>query len=403
MKQAFIWALLLIIVVATSRAQTVEENLQHSLDSISKQDGLAGFGVSVFTLDTILFQGGFGYADLENKRPYTVKTVQNIGSISKTFTGVALMKAVAMGKLTMDTPINKILPFEVRHPKYPEQQITIRYLATHTSGIIDLEKTYDKSYVIENPEAVDPNIYNKEIAKYMHEIVKNKPMALGDYLKAYLSEEGSLYSKKNFLKTAPGERYEYSNIASALAAHCVEIVTGVPFHQFTQNHIFDKIGMDEAGWFLDSVFKESHAEIYSDNMKILPRYELVTYPDGGLRTNVASLTKYMQVMMGCYEGRKSIISQRSCQEMMKGQLTKSQVGVEGVDDNYGFFWERVGENTIGHNGADPGILTLMYYNTEMKVGAIFFTNTNVIDNPKAAQLVQQSWNAIRAYRSKKVE
>lgn len=403
MKQIVILILLLITVVGKAEAQTAEEKLHYQLDSISKLDGLAGFGVSVFTLDTIMFQGGFGYADFENKRPYTVKTVQNIGSISKTFTGVALMKAVEMGKFTMDTPINKILPFKVRHPKYPDQQITIRNLATHTSGIIDFEKAYDKSYVIENPDAVDPNMYTKEIAKYMQHILKNKPMALGDYLKAYLSEEGSLYSKKNFLKTAPGERYEYSNIASALAAHCVEIVTGVSFDQFTQNHIFDKIGMDEAGWSLDSVSKENHAQIYSDNLKVLPRYHLVTYPDGGLRTNVASLTKYMQVMMGCHEGRESIISQRSCQEMMKGRLTESQLGSAKIDDNYGFFWERVGENTIGHNGADPGILTLMYYNTEMKMGAIFFTNTNVIDNPKAAKLVQQSWNAIRTYRSKKVE
>lgn len=401
MQQTFILALLFITVIATSRAQSAEEKLQHSLDSISKQDGLAGFGVSVFTLDTVLFQGGFGYADLKNKKPYTVETIQNIGSISKTFTGVALMKAVEMGKLTLDTPINELLPFKVEHPKYPAQQITVRHLATHTSGIIDLEKTYDKSYVLENPDSVDAESYNKEIAKYMHQLIQNRPMALDAYLKAYLTKDGALYNRKNFLKTAPGAHYEYSNIATALAAYCVEIVMEEPFHEFTQKYIFDEIGMSNSGWFLDSVSRENHAQIYSDNLKVLPRYNLVTYPDGGLRTNVASLTKYMQAMMGCYMGRESILSTASCQEMMKGQLTQSQLGSEDIDDNYGVYWENKGGTTIGHNGGDPGILTLMYYNKDKNVGAIFFTNTNVIDNHKAAGLVQQAWNAIRTYRNEK--
>lgn len=403
MKQLFILALLFITVGHTSRAQSAEEKLDQKLDSISKLDGLAGFGVSVFTLDTVLFQGGFGYADLKNKKPYTVATVQNIGSISKTFTGIALMKAVEMGKLSMDTRVNEILPFKVVHPKHPEQQITIRHLATHTSGIIDLELTYDMSYVLENPNEVDADEYNKEITKYMHQLKQNTAMPLGAYLKAYLTKGGALYNRKNFLKTAPGARYEYSNIATALAAYCVEIVMEEPFHKVTQKYIFDEIGMSETGWFLDSVSKENHAQIYSDNLKVLPRYQLITYPDGGLRTNVASLTKYMQVMMGCYEGRESILPTALCQQMMKAQLTQSQLGTEDIDDNYGFYWENKGGTTIGHNGGDPGILTLMYYNTEMKVGAIFFTNTNVIDNPKAARLVQQSWNAIREYRNKKAK
>lgn len=398
MKHLSIIMLLLIAVTLAAKAQTPEEKLQHKLDSISNQNILAGFGVSVFSADSVLFQKGYGYADVEKKKPYTVKTIQNIGSISKTFTGVALMKLVEMGKLSMGTPINDILPFKVTHPKYADKEITIKHLATHTSGIIDFEKTYDKSYVIENPERIDPTIYDRNISKYMRRLLNNKKMELGVYLEKYLTEKGSLFSKKNFLKTSPGEKYKYSNIATALAAYCVELVSGTSFDEFTKLYIFDKIGMKDVGWFLDAVPVESHAKIYADNGEVLPRYDLITYPDGGLRTNVETLTMYMQEMINCYKGKGAILGADSSQKMMKGQLTFTQVGPDKGDDNYGYYWENNGGNVIGHNGGDPGILTLMYYYKDIDLAAIFFTNTNVIDNPTAAKQVQASWNVVRTYQ-----
>lgn len=398
MNRSVITVLLLITVVSNSIGQTAEEKLHFKLDSISNQGVLAGFGVSVFSSDTVLFQKGFGYADVENKKPYTAETIQNIGSISKTFTGVSLMKLVEMGKLSMNTSINDILPFKVIHPKHPDKEITIRHLATHTSGIIDFEKTYDKSYVIENPEQVNPDIYDKNISKYMRLLVTNEKMELGVYLEEYLTNNGSLYSKKNFLKTSPGEIYEYSNIATALAAYCVEMVSGKSFDEFTRSTIFDKIGMKDVGWFLDAVPVENHAKIYADNGEILPRYNLITYPDGGLRTNVKTLTMYMQEMVNCYKGKGSLLQTNSAQEMMKGQLTSAQISSDKQDDNYGYYWENNGGNVIGHNGGDPGILTLMHFYNDLDLGAIFFTNTNVIDNPATTKQVQASWNAIRDYQ-----
>ena len=118
MKKIAITLVLLITVILSGKAQTPEEKLQHKLDSISGQNGLVGFGVSIFSPDAILYQKGYGYADKENKKQYTVNTVQNIGSISKTFIGVSLMKAVELGLFSMDTPINDLLSFEVIHPKY---------------------------------------------------------------------------------------------------------------------------------------------------------------------------------------------------------------------------------------------------------------------------------------------
>ena len=61
----------------------------------------------------------------------------NSASIRKTFTGVAMMQAVQEGKLSLDQDINTYLPFKVVNPSFPDTAITLRQLATHTSGITD--------------------------------------------------------------------------------------------------------------------------------------------------------------------------------------------------------------------------------------------------------------------------
>lgn len=399
MKKLRITLLLLITVATIGKAQTAEDKLHLKLDSISNQTGLVGFGVSVFSTDEILYQKGYGYADKENKEPYTINSVQNIGSISKTFVGVSIMKALELGLFSLDTPVNEILPFKVIHPKHPEKQITIEHLATHTAGIFDTDDSYDKSYVLENPGKIDLSIYDKNTSNYMKTLLANKPMQLGVFLKDYFTLGGSMYKKKNFLKTAPGERYTYSNMGAALAGYCVEVASGKSFAEFTKEHIFDKIDVEDMGWSYTSINEDNHAQLYSDNGKLFPKYSINSYPDGGLRTSVHGLTKYAQEMISCYYGNGHILKQQPAREMMKGQLSKEQYKTKKeLKSNYGYFWEHNRNNIIGHNGADPGIMTLMYYYEDIKLGAIFFTNSNGIDNPVAAKLIQASWNALRAYQ-----
>ena len=95
-----------------------------------------------------IYEKGFGFVDKTTEKAYSKHTIQNIASISKTFLGLALLKAQELGKLHLDEPINKYLPFKVQNPYYPEEEITIRQLTTHTSSITD-SKYYDqKSYVL---------------------------------------------------------------------------------------------------------------------------------------------------------------------------------------------------------------------------------------------------------------
>ena len=88
---------------------------------------------------------GFGFADIENRRPMTAGTIQNIGSVTKTVTTTLVLQDIEVGRLDLDGDINRYLPFPVRNPNHAQVAITIRQLLTHRSSIRDGE-AYGESY-----------------------------------------------------------------------------------------------------------------------------------------------------------------------------------------------------------------------------------------------------------------
>ena len=75
--------------------------------------GIVGIGASIIIDKKLVWTNGYGYADKEAKVPFTPSTIMNIASISKTFTGVCIMKAIEEGKVSLDEDISNYLPFKV--------------------------------------------------------------------------------------------------------------------------------------------------------------------------------------------------------------------------------------------------------------------------------------------------
>jgi CubicO group peptidase (beta-lactamase class C family) len=146
---------LLLISAGRVRSQTVSDSLTAQLTSLQAQSLFPGFSVAIVRRDTVLYQQGFGLANIQTRAPYTPQTIQSVGSISKTFIGVSLMQCVERGLFTLDTPINELLPFRVVNPYFPADTIRVRHLATHTSGLVDYEPVYAQTYVFNgNPGPV---------------------------------------------------------------------------------------------------------------------------------------------------------------------------------------------------------------------------------------------------------
>ncbi len=354
--------------VAGGQAQPSTASASSALDSVveqrMKEAGIVGLGAAIIVNKKVAWTKGYGFADKQHAMPFTSNTIMNIGSISKTFTGVALMRGVQDGKLSLDADINSYLPFKVINPYFPTEPITLRQLATHTSSITDRSSVYEGVYHFGG----------------------DSPAPLGEFLKAYFSSNGKTYSKDNFLNVKPGTHREYSNIAAGLVGFIVEIAVGEKLNVYTKRHIFVPLQMKTTGWFLSEIPLESHSQLYVAQGPTIPiqLYGVTTYPDGGIRTSVNDLSKFFIALLNEGEfGGARILEKQYAAEMLRFQYTSSNkpdnVNLSGDDSvNSGIFWASKYDVTrIGHNGSDPGVMTMMLSDLAKEVGVILFVNTSL--------------------------
>ena len=341
----------------TGAAQTIDSFIVQRMD----EAGVIGLGAAIVIDKKVVWMKGFGFADKERAVPFTPDTIMNIGSISKTFTGVAMMRATQEGKLSLDEDINTYLPFKVINPHHPNEKVTLRHLATHTSGITDRFSVYRDTYHY-----------------------SGTPEPLGEFLKSYFVPGGRSYSKDNFLNVKPGTHREYSNIGAGLAGYIVEVAVGKKLNVYTKERIFTPLRMDNTGWYLSEIDRAMHSKLYvaQDSLIIpIPLYQITTYPDGGVRTSVSDLSKFFIALLndGLYNGTR-ILDKRSVEEMLRFQYTDTNkpVNVSLQEVNSGLFWAtKFNVTRIGHGGSDPGVKTEMLSNLSKDVGVILFTNTSL--------------------------
>jgi len=332
------------------------------IETKMQESGIVGIGAAIIVDKKLVWSKGYGYADRENKIPFTPNTIMNIGSISKTFTGVCLMHAVEDNKLSLDKDINNYLPFKVINPYFPNEKITLRNLATHTSGLVDRYPFYDSTYYYGN----------------------DSPESLGEFLKNYFVQDGKYYRKENFLKKKPGVYRDYSNIAAGLAGYIVEVATGKKLNEYAKEYIFNPLKMKNTGWFLSEVKLVNHSKLYDkqgDTLKNIPLYSIITYPDGGVRTSVTELSRFFIALLNDGEYKRARILKKESVDVMQAfqfTATNKPENVNLDKLNSGIFWATKQSLTqIGHAGSDPGVKTEMLSDLFKEVGVILFTNTGL--------------------------
>jgi CubicO group peptidase (beta-lactamase class C family) len=362
------------LLFSQGRADRIIDSLDRDLTEVAKRDEVVGFGVALVNGVGVQFAKGYGYADLAAKRPYTANTIQNIGSVSKTFIGTALQRAVKAGVLRWDDPINKYLPFEVVHPRHQDQPILLHHLASHTAGIKD-GKQYELAYTLNEPLTLEKGSVKGREYRTAKKYAENKKMSLEEFCRAFLTPDGVYYKKKNFQKTAPGAKYAYSNVGAALAALVLQRAAKTPFEDYTRRYIFNAIGMENTGWRASSVNLKTHIQHYFSNRQPMPKYALNTFPDGGLMTSVTDLGIYLSATIAGLNRGSDLLSKRDY-----AALLERSVEIEAGGDRYGGFWEMTDSGFIGHTGGDPGIVTVMYLEKKTGWGQIVFFNGEAKDN-----------------------
>ena len=306
-----------------------------------------GLSACAVKADEVIWTGTYRYADVQQQIEVSDSTLFMIGSISKPITGYAFMQLYERGFISLDDDINDYLPFEVIHPVHPDAVITPRMLLSHVSGIRD------------NWNVLGPL-----------ECQGDSPIPLSEFTEGYLTTGGTYYRVNNFNESEPGTRFEYTNFGSTLIAYLVEVIAGMPFEQYCQEHLFTPLDMNETSWFLANLNNTHIAIPYTySGSRFVPRqhYGSPVYPCGFLRTSAVQLSRFLSTIMGSglYNGDR-ILESSTVESILSAHYP-------AFASNWGLFWINDGA-LWGHDGGGPGVATKMYFHPIVGIGVIVLLN-----------------------------
>jgi CubicO group peptidase (beta-lactamase class C family) len=319
--------------------------------------GIPGVAVGVVSDQDLVWSKGFGFANIQAKLPMTASTKFRIASNSKLFTAIAIMQLREEGKLRLDDPVVKYLPwFKAKPAGDDDGAVTIEQLLSHSSGL--------------QREAGD------------HWVSFDFPTS--QQLQRLYAERQAAF--------APAVRWKYSNLGFAVAGMIVEKVSGEKWADYVNQNIFKPLGM--VGSSVDKDVPDL-AVPYGRRMPDGTR-ELLPFVDArgmaaatGVTSDVEDLAKFesAQFRRGP-RGGAQIVNSESWREMLR---------VRSVEENWtsgtglGFDVKRVKDRTyIGHGGGYPGNTTQTLIQLDDKVGVIVLTNTNDSNPSDIAQVLMST-------------
>lgn len=293
-----------------------------------------GAAVAVIKDDELIFADGYGLAQLEPKTAIKPDTNFRLASVTKQFTALCIVMLKERGLLSYDDPISRFFP------EFPEigQQITVRHLLRHTSGVVD---------------------YEDLIPEEQTEQVKDR-----DVLTLLKTQE------KTYFK--PSTKYRYSNSGYALLALIVEKLSGQSFASFLKEHIFTPLEMQDTVAYergISTVPRRAFG-FRAQNGKFVDADQSVTSAvlgDGGIYT---SLVDYAKWDAAIYTDK--LVSRAALDDIFTpGKLS------DGTQTNYGFGWrinQRNGVWVVHHNGSTSGFGTAVRRVPDQKLTLVILTN-----------------------------
>lgn len=303
--------------------------------------GFAGV-VLVAKGGTPLFAEGFGLADRERGLRWTPATVSTIGSITKQFTGAAILKLEEGKKLSVTDPIGLYF----KNVPADKAQITLHHLLTHSSGLTDPEDVGDFD-----------------------------PVPLADFLRKVLARP---------LLFAPGGGYEYANANFSLLGAIIEKLSGMSYEAFVRERLFIPSGMYETGYLLPQWGDGRLAQGYRAGERwgtVLGRPMAADGPhwalraNGGIHSTVYDMLRWAQALL---EGRA--LSPESIKKYWAPHVS------EGGDTFYGYGWSIAkapdGTKIVTHNGGNGIFFADLAIVPD--AGLVVFLMTNVAAETRVA-------------------
>lgn len=328
---------------ASGRAGIDTSLLSLKVDTIMKEFSIPGVALGIVMQgeeDIIICRG---YADKEQSILVTPHTSFRVSSITKTFIGIAFHELERSGLINLDQPVrNKAPDVVIANPWEETDPILVRHLLEHTAGFDDLHfSNYDTS---------DPEV----------------PLA-----------EGLLRTEKaRRVRWVPGTVYSYSGAGYLVAGYIMESVTGLPFEEYTEKNVLEPLGMNGSFLRLDPYRQARLARGYGYASGPLPYPYVYARPAASLHSPLEDMLSFLHhLKQGFEEEGDSVLSQAILKKLINPE--SSPAGRMNFPVRYGtgigsylsegFFW-------YGHNGSDPGYVSVYMYSPRLKAGYVIMTN-----------------------------
>jgi CubicO group peptidase (beta-lactamase class C family) len=320
--------------------QTVEAFINGFASYALESYEVPGLGFVMVKDGEVFFSKGYGFADEEMQVPFDPdQTIVRGGSIVKTVTALAVMQLVEQGKLDLDADVNQYLShFQV--PQTYDKPVTARHLLHYTAG-------FDTRFIGIRVESMD------------------EVLPLGEYLAHHLTAR----------VRPPGEIRSYNDFEIALAGLLVEEVSGMPYDQFVQEHVFKPLGMESTSIYLSKEDGGRVASGYRSDGQPYPLnyYYLNDAAGAGFNTTVSDLARYMIMHLenGKY-GDVQLLNKGSANELhtTRFQHDPHLPGIAYTFDE--MYWG--GLRVLAKSGGAPGFQNRMLLIPDLGVGIYFVQN-----------------------------
>ncbi len=318
------------------------------VDAQLAYEDIPGLSVGVVFDQDLIWSHGFGFADVAEKCPATPETIYSICSISKLFTSISIMQLWEQGKLRLDDPITKYLPWFNIQDKYPDApEVTIQGILTHSSGL---------------PREAD--------SPYWTGPVHNFPTL--EHIKKRLTGQEELYPADTF--------YQYSNLGMSLLGEVVAVVSGQAYAAYVHEHILGPLGLkDTTPEIPEDQRGEKLATGYSMRLRDGERKAIPFYlvngiaPAAGFASTVEDLARFASWQFRLLE--------KGGQEVLAVNTLKKMHRVHWLDPDWsmarglGFSVSRRDSGIeVGHGGSCPGYRTQLSLRPKDKIAVVVMVN-----------------------------
>lgn len=320
--------------IANDRFEPIREHIREQL----QERLLPSIAVAVAKDGRIVWEEGFGWADLERRVPADAHTPYSLASISKPITTTGLMTLVRDSKVDLDRPVNDYLGAVKLVARVGDaSQATVRRVANHTAGL--------------------PLHY-----QFFYEDEPYRRPSMDETLLRY----GNLVS-------APGEHYQYSNLGYGVLDYIIERVSGQSYAEFMRREVFLPLGMTRTSVDMGPGLEAYAATRYDRDNRPIPFYGF-DHPGGSaVFSSAHDLVRFgMFHLKSHLPDQKPILPDAMIDEMHRatGGLEGDRYGIGfGIDDRHGY-------RVVSHTGSMAGVSTVMWLLPEQGIAIVVLGNAS---------------------------